>query len=168
MNESLIEEYKRQMLEMYGKRGKAVPTVADLADNTENGQLDNSSGGLVGIVTAVRGIYFVPRARVTVFTGDPQNMDIIDFDFTDENGRTKVFTLPTPSKALSIDSENTEIPYALYNMMVEADGYMTNIHLNIPVFPTVTSRQSSNLLLLETAGVDKGPRIFDEKQNYNL
>ena len=47
-------------------------------------------------------------------------------------------------------------------------GRFTNIHLNIPVFPTVTSRQTSNLLLLETAGVDKGPRIFDESQKYDL
>ena len=76
--------------------------------------------------------------------------------------------METPLKSESLDSANTEIPYSLYNMMFEADGYLTNIHLNIPVFPTVTSRQTSNMLLLETAGVDKGPRMFDELQKYDL
>ena len=76
--------------------------------------------------------------------------------------------METPLKSESLDSANTEIPYSLYNMMFEADGYLTNIHLNIPVFPDTVSRQTSNLLLLETAGADKGPQIFDEAQSYNL
>ncbi|MBQ6847336.1 MAG: hypothetical protein IJO62_00260, partial [Clostridia bacterium] len=103
----------------------------------------------------------------TVFTGDPDNMQVIDTDYTDENGKTKAFLLTTPQKAES-QEPNNEIPYSLYNMMFEAEGYLTNIHLNIPVFPDVVSRQTSNLLLLETAGADKNPRIFDELQKYNL
>ncbi len=178
MEKSLIERYKAQMLEMYGKKPRTVnvQNTANMPDTHIERQEsslttvdDNTAtGNLLGVVTSVRSLYFVPGARVTVFTGTPQNMQIIDTDTTNENGRTKAFALPTPKRGLSMDSANTETPYALYNMMVEADGYITNIHLNIPVFPSITSIQPSNLLLLETAGVDKGPRIFDEKQNYNL
>ena len=175
MDKAEIERYKEEMIRMYSNRIRSVNVQAP-ADNVSalaapvTRQNDNSSstGGLIGVATAVRGLYFVPNTRVTVFKGTVDNMDIIDSDITDQNGRTKEFLLDTPVKSESLDENNTEIPYALYNMMFESDGYMTNIHLNIPVFPSVTSRQTSNLLLLETAGVNKGPRIFDESQNYNL
>lgn len=176
MDKSLIESYKQEMLKMYANRIKTTPSITNVTDipktndvpETAPDDFQTGTGRLQGIATSVRGLYFVPNTKVTVFTGTPENMQVIDTSFTDENGKTKVFTLPTPAKAESLSPQNQEIPYALYNMMFEADGYLTNIHLNVPVFPTVTSRQTSNLLLLETAGVNKGPRIFDELQNYNL
>ncbi len=172
MEKTEIQRYKEEMMRMYGNRVRsvniAVPTPAPVRPTPDTQDVNSVTGELIGVATAVRGLYFVPNTRVTVFKGTPENMEVIDTDITNQNGKTKVFILDTPVKSESLDSANTEIPYALYNMMFEADGYMTNIHLNIPVFPTVTSRQTSNLLLLETAGVDKGPRIFDESQNYNL
>ena len=162
MDKSLIDRYKAEMMSLY--KGRSKPVMAQTVPVPQQGD----TGKLIGVATQIRGLYFVPNTKVTVFTGSPDNMQIIDTDFTNENGRTKEFILPTPAKALSEDQNNTIQPYSLYNMMFEADGYLTNIHLNIPVFEGVTSRQTSNLLLLETAGVDKGPRIFDEMPNYNL
>ena len=171
MDNSEIKRYKDEMIKMYARvrpiNMNVTPVVApDPILPKQN--MNSTTGGLIGVATAVKGLYFVPNAKVTVFKGDIDNMEIIDTDTTDQNGRTKEFILETPLKSESLDSANTEIPYSLYNMMFEADGYLTNIHLNIPVFPTVTSRQTSNMLLLETAGVDKGPRIFDELQKYDL
>ena len=57
---------------------------------------------------------------------------------------------------------------SLYGMMVQADGYIDNVHLNIPVFSGVTSIQGSDMMLVETAGIDKGPQIFDELQQFTL
>ena len=150
------------MMQMY--KTKFKPTMAETNSqvNTQN------TGKLLGVATQIRGLYFLPNAKVTVFKGDPQNMQIIATDFTDQNGNTKEFVLPTPPVSLSEDKDNKVQPYSLYNMMFEADGYLTNIHLNIPVFEGITSRQNSNLLLLETAGIDKGPQVFDEMPNYNL
>lgn len=172
MDKSLIESYKQEMLKMYTNRTNTAIPVINNAPNVEQKQekqnTQTATGRLEGIATSVRGLYFVPNAKVTVFTGTPENMQVIDTAFTNQNGRTKAFILPAPSKSESLEPDTTKKPYALYNIMFEADGYIPNIHLNVPVFPTVTSRQTSNLLLLETAGVDKGPRIFDELQNYNL
>ncbi len=179
MDKSLIESYKQEMLRMYTNRtNTAIPVIENMQEvpapqeNNSNTQtaVDNetATGKLQGIATSIRGLYFVPNTKVTVFTGTPQNMQVIDTSVTDQNGKTKEFILPTPAKAESLAPQNQVIPYGLYNMMFEADGYITNIHLNVPVFPSVTSRQTSNLLLLETAGVNKGPRIFDELQSYNL
>ena len=127
-----------------------------------------TTGSLLGIVTAVRSLYPVNNAKVTVFKGDYPQMDIIDTDLTNESGRTKIFNFKTPEKALSLEEANTKIPYSTYNMLIEADGYIKNIHLNIPVFSGVTSLQQSNLILEETAGEDKSPQIFDESQKYDL
>ncbi len=170
MDEQILEKYKAQMLEMYRKANRAVPTVTEPVTESEpeNVTEDTASGKLVGLVTTIRSLYPVPNAKITVFEGSPQDMTIIDTDFTDQSGKTKEFILPTPEKALSLDEQNTIIPYALYNMMIEADGYISNIHLNIPVFSGVTSLQRSNLILSETAGVNKGPQIFDESQKYDL
>ncbi len=170
MDKSLIDSYKQEMLKMYKSRIQAVstPNTDVVSEAAPPKNSDTDTGILQGVATQIRGLYFVPNAKVTVFTGTPEKMQIINTSLTDQNGKTKEFILPTPSIALSNNPENTQIPYSLYNMMFEADGFMTNIHLNIPVFPSVTSRQTSNLLLLETAGVDKGPRIFDELQSYNL
>lgn len=176
MDKNLIESYKNEMLQMYrSKYGRvnAVPASTEpevnvTPDSGGSTATDSSSGRLIGVVTTLRTIYPVKNAKVTVFSGEIDNMQVIDTDFTDESGRTKVFTLQTPSRELSLDSANQIRPYALYNMMVEADGYLTNIHLNIPVFSGVTSLQSANMMLIETAGTQKGPQIFDELQNYNL
>ena len=97
-----------------------------------------------------------------------QNMNIIDQKITDQSGKTETFFLETPARALSLSAGAESEPFARYNMMVEAEGYVSNIHLNIPVFSGVTSLQRSDMMLLETAGENKGPKIFDEAQRYGL
>jgi hypothetical protein len=53
-------------------------------------------------------------------------------------------------------------------MEVKAEGYVDNVHINIPVFSGVTSLQRSNMMLLETAGADKSPQVFDESERFDL
>ena len=182
MDKNMIERYRREMLDTYRTRpvSTAVPTVNTQPmpppDNpqvqtepikTEN-NTNPSLGSLIAIVTSIRSLYPVKGAKVTVFTGTPDNKTVIATDTTDESGRTGVFLLPTPAKQLSLQSGSTILPYAEYNMLVEAEGYLDTIHLNIPVFSGVTSLQQSNLLLLETSGTDKSPQIFNEEQQFGL
>lgn len=166
MDKELIEKYKREMLDMY-RTARAIPTVTKI-DNTPPPATPESYGQLIGIVTALRGIYPVPNAKVTVFTGNYNDMQIIDTAYTDQSGRTKPFILETPDKQLSLDQNNQTTPYSSYNLEVKAEGYIDNIHMNIPVFSGVTSIQRSQMILLETAGEDKSPRIYDESQRFNL
>lgn len=191
MDQSLIEKYKSEMLNMYRSvRANTVPQDEEMhqaVQNEETNQApqdeetnqapqnptpvplaDDSTGRLIAIVTAFREIYPVANAKVTVFTGNLEDMQVVDTAYTDRSGRTPPFILNTPPKSLSLDSENKQTPYATYNMMVSAEGYLDNIHINIPLFSGVTSLQSSNMMLLETAGEDKGPQIFDESQRFDL
>ena len=128
----------------------------------------NGKGQLIGIVTSLKGIYPVKGAKVTVFTGNYEDMTVLDSSVTDSSGRTKAFLLSAPAKALSEEAGASQKPYASYNMLVDADGYVDNIHLNIPVFSGVVSLQSSDLMLTETAGENTEPRIFDEAQEFTL
>lgn len=126
------------------------------------------NGKLIAIVTAVSGIYPIPEATVTVFTGPYENMNRINSSVTDESGRIQAFELPAPPRNLSMQSETTERPYTLYNLLVEAKDYVPNIHMNIPVFRGVTSLQKSNLLPLSAIGEAKGPIIYDESAGFEL
>lgn len=169
MEREIIERYKNEMLKMYSSVNNQKTTVVNSVElQTPPIKTEESSGNLLATVTTVRTLYPVANAKVTIFSGDYTNMNIIDTAFTDQSGRTKVFTLPTPEKQLSLESENTVIPYAVYNMMVEADGYIDNVHLNIPVFSGVTSIQNSNLMLKETASPNMDVQIFDEAEKYDL
>lgn len=185
MNNEIFEKYKKEMLEMYEKakknngyipvqvtpepNTKAPPpnTAATPVPSPASPSQSTQTGGLLGIVTSFRGLYPAENARVTIFTGDIDNMQVIDSDFTDRSGRTKVFSLSAPDKNLSMSPDLAETPYSLYNMMVEADGFLKNIHLNIPVFSGITSIQRSDMILAEER-IDKTPQIFDESQKYNL
>lgn len=169
VDNDLIKKYKDEMIKMYGGKIKMTEVKAEIPKNEQNMDRNlDGMGELIGIVTTVRSLYPVVNAKVTVFKGDAENPEIISVDYTDQSGKTESFKLATPAKSLSQSAENKELPYALYNLKVEADGYITNIHLNIPVFSDTVSLQRSDMLLLETAGVNKGPRIFDEGQNYGL
>lgn len=130
--------------------------------------LPDSKGGLIVVVTTIRELYPVENARVTIFTGNAQNMQTVDFDSTDQSGRTKRFILDTPPKSLSLNSGNTQLPYSRYNILIEADGYISNLYYDVPVFSGITSIQSTNVMLSETAGVNKSPIIFNESQQFNL
>lgn len=194
MDRDLIEKYKNELMKMYRThadtraRYTAAPAVPDSenpkvqtppTDSTQPGfyvpgepsmgnDASDTNGRLVAIVTALSYLYPVPNARVTIFTGPYENMQIVATDTTNESGRTKIFELPAPSRELSMQSGSTEQPYSLYNMLIEADGFVSNLHLNIPVFRGVTSLQRSNLLPVSAAGNIDGPIIYNEYSSFNL
>ena len=169
MERDLIDKYKNEMLEMYKSVKRKTPLKEKvLPAASQETVMPDGSGGLLAVVTTVDRLYPVNNAKVTVFSGSLDNMQIIDTDFTDNSGKSKVFSLPTPQKQLSLESENTQLPYSTYNMMVTSEGYLDNVHLNIPVFSGVTSVQGSNLMLKETAGINMENNIYDESQKYNL
>ena len=115
MDNSEIKRYKDEMMKMYSRvhsvnTATVKPTVnaapMPAVPKAPATDINSTTGGLIGVATAVRGLYFVPNAKVTVFKGDIDNMEIIDTDITNQNGRTKEFILETPLKSESFDSAN--------------------------------------------------------------
>ena len=171
MNEELIKKYKNEMMRMYINSQNF--TTADLKTPeisptpTNDLPLHTQNGKLLGVVTSFNSLYPVENAKVTVFLGEYEDMQIIDTDKTDQNGKTKLFILPTENKNLSLAPDLSQKPYSVYNMAVEADGFLTNIHINIPIFSGITSIQKSDLIL-DSDQTGNEPQIFDEGQKYNL
>jgi len=175
MDKSLIEKYKEEMRNMY-LSSRNTPRVSNITppDNADEANMDSppdeseNTGRLIVTVTTVRSLYPVENARVTVFSGEIDNRRPIDSDLTDQSGRTKAFALETPSKNISLNSSSVELPYELYGIEIKAEGYVDTIYLNVPVFSDTTSLQQANMMLLETAGKEKGPIIYDTAQQYTL
>ena len=157
MDRSLIEKYKNDMLKKYGSSAAEETTAAA----PEKGRLSAN-------VTSVANIYPVRGARVTVFTGSPDSMTGLDSAVTDESGKTRVFLLDAPPKSLSMTSGAPALPYTLYNLLISADGFLDNIHLNIPVFSGIASVQRSDMLPKAVAGGRTDPIIFNEFSSFEL
>ena len=156
MDNSLIEKYKKELLDMHNKKIENPP-VDQYGDN----------GKLIVNVTTLRQLYPVVGAKVTIFTDDLENMNIIDTSTTDQSGRSKVFMLPAPNRNLSLEVGADEPVYSSYGVLVEADGYANEVNLNLPIFRGVTSLQNVDLTLL-SAQNGKTININDQAENYNL
>lgn len=175
MDNSIIEKYKQEMLRMaqfagQSTAGISVPAAAPPASNqtvqvrpsgqTPRRSPDGETGELIAVTTTARELYPVPYADITVFTGPYDQMDVIAVGKTDESGRSKPFELPAPPKELSQSPGANQKPYAEYNMLVQADGYADNVHMNIPVFRGVTTRQRSPMMIQTPSSPQKGPFVF--------
>ena len=189
MDNELIEKYKKEFLRMYGSSSplRVKPVAAEPEEPKpeeqtplyqqgayeegtpyDNEDSTDPNGRLTVMVTAVSSLYPVENAKVTVFTGDYNTPNVIDTALTDQSGKTKAFSLPAPSRGLSMEPDAGAQPYTLYNVLIEADGYADNLHINLPIFRGVTSLQRSNLTPLAAFGGNKGPIVFNELSSFNL
>ena len=85
MDKSLVEKYRKEMLEKYVgiSSAEAAPAAAMNVKPTETDEktAPSEKGRLSAWVTSVANIYPVKNARVTVFTGSPDNMTVVDSFF---------------------------------------------------------------------------------------
>ena len=172
------EDYARELLEMYRTNApqntSAVPAAAPATPvlpivPIPAESLEDGTGGLSVNVTTLRRLYPVKGALVTVFTGAPDNMTVLETDVTDESGKSGVFKLKTPARSESQQPENDGIlPYASYNVSVKSDGYVEQIAMNVPVFSGVVSVQGVDLTPMSAAGGHTSPQIIEGGNSYNL
>ncbi len=167
MDKSLFDKYIEEMKRMSQKATphkeelRTVPAVAEPAQNM------SGEGYLLVNVTSVRGLYPVARALVTVFRGNIDDMEKITEGYTDESGKTGLFVLPAPPASLAQDSDSQIPPYATYNIVTRADGFIDTINYNAPVFDKVTSIQNVNLIP-RTSMDGNGTVVIDEYDSYTL
>lgn len=103
--------------------------------------------------------------------GLPHEGRLIAGFLTDRDGLTPRLALPAPPRTAS-ESPGNGIPYALYDIDVLADGYMSNYYQNVPIFDTVTSLQTVELIpLSEGMRPELGPppaNVFRSSENEML
>ena len=162
INPEIIKKYSDEMLEM--RKRAAIPTAAQPMSQSEMA----GEGGLLVRVTTLGELYPVGGASVTVYTGESPDRVELFSGRTDESGKTEVIRLKTPNRDLSESAGAQTLPYSSYNVLVRADGYVDNIHKNVPVFPDTVSVQTADMLSLAAAGGNLAPRVFDESRRYEL
>ena len=170
MDNSIFDKYIKELKEM---QKMAMPVVAQPIQTVQPSSQQNSEtmdggGGLIVITTAGRGLYPIANAKVTVFSGNADNMTVVAESLTDESGRTPIMKLSAPSSEFTEAPSPSERPYAYYNIRTVADGYTETFNYNVAVFDKVTSIQNVSLYPVASRPDGNKPIIIDEFDNYEL
>lgn len=111
----------------------AEQTVAEIIGETETGLMQVR-------VTALNQAVPIVGAKIVITRPLGESSSVMWSDTTDESGKSGVVELPTPKTSLSLSPQgNNELPYAVYNVRVEAPGFYTVYSVNTQVFPNQLS-----------------------------
>lgn len=111
-------------------------------------QNDQNYGKLVVRVSAASGA--VPVAGATVIVRSAENgspVQVIGTLKTDESGLTEPLSVATPPLSESL-SPGGKQPFSEISAEISADGYLTSVNINIPIYPGITSIQPVSLIPL--------------------
>ncbi len=119
----------------------------------ENPTMDEKNGmtdiGWIQVITRSAGNALpLEGVSVLITNGSGKSMKLEQVAVTDESGETKKIPLPAPPPALSLNSNETAIPYSTYDVSVYAAGYYRQISEKVPVFAGTTSRQVFSMIPL--------------------
>ena len=137
----------------------------------------SGTGYLIVRVSTALGAIPVEGATVTVrshlasaFPGTERG-SIIQVLISNRDGNTPRIALMAPARSNSTSPGNG-IPYATYNIDVEADGFYSQYFSNVPVYDGITSIQPATLApISQNPNLDRitdGDRYFDENVNPEL
>lgn len=167
MDKSVFDKYIEEMKKMSAKAKPLQEKPAREAVASPAEEL-SGEGFLLINVTSVRALYPVKGAKVTVFRGNINDMEKLAEAYTDESGKTEPFPLPAPPIALAQQSESQIPPFATYNILTEADGFIPTVNYSAPVFDKVTSIQNVNLIPRTAMNAPDDMIEIDEYDSYNL
>lgn len=86
--------------------------------------------------------------RVTVTQNTDNGEKILAFRLTDENGKTEIIEIDTPDMELSLDQNNTVIPFASVNIKVEKEGFVIFVIKDVQIFANRLSEQNIEMIPL--------------------
>ncbi len=110
-----------------------------------------SEGQLLVRVFTARGGIPVKDALVTVLPHDKSLPSPQAVLLTDESGKTRTVSLPAPPRSLSLSPADTsvfpaELPYSLYTVKIEREGFYTLTNINVRIFSGITAIQDADLV----------------------
>ena len=128
--------------------------------NPNDKNMLGGTGYLLVRVSTAQGAIPVPGARVTVRDNlgievSGSRGSVITVMTTDRDGRTERIPLAAPPKGDAL-SPNGAVPYATYNIDVEAQGYYNQFFHAVPVYDTITSIQPALLVPIAQSGSRDG------------
>lgn len=118
------------------------------------------TGLLKVVVQTAGGALPVPNASVTVTARTPEGEQLAAHRITDVSGRIEPVSLAAPAG----DPYGKQVPYALYDVTVEAEGFRTEFSRDLPIFGGITSVLS---FLLVPKSPGEAPEDSEEYTYYN-
>jgi hypothetical protein len=111
-------------------------------------QNDQNYGKLVVRVSAASGAVPVAGAKVIVRSAENGSpVQVIGILTTDESGLTGPLSIATPPLSESLAPGGKQ-PFSEISAEISADGYLTSVNINIPIYPGITSIQPVSLIPL--------------------
>lgn len=157
-----IEDYKREMMNMYNTAPKEEANTKSGVINNENAL--SAKGYLTVAVTTQKGTFPLKGARVTV---KDTNGNRLYEEYTDESGRTEKMTLKTTSKE---NSESPDMPGNVaeyYNINIDAKDFIPIVIEGIPIFDGISTTQSFDMIFT-SAAESSAPQIIKFNNEYTL
>lgn len=96
----------------------------------------------------------IPGAVVRITGAEEANRLVSYSLLTDRNGSTNIVSLPAPSLSYSLSPSPAEVPFALYNVEISADGYYSKRINGISVFSGINSVQLVNMIPVSSDSQD--------------
>ncbi len=96
--------------------------------------------------TSASGAVPIMGAIVRITGGDEGDRMIAKSLITDSDGITVSVKLPTPNRSYSLDPNGADTPYALYDVVVTADGYYTKRISGVAVFSGIDAILPVNMI----------------------
>ncbi len=101
----------------------------------------NKNGTLAIRAYTAGGALPISFAVVRIFGAEDGNKGVVYSLLTDEDGITERINLPAPPRELSETPETAQLPYSVYNIEIEKQGYYPKKLFNVPVFEGINSEQ---------------------------
>lgn len=149
--QSMVDSYKQQMMEMAqkGVSKDLIPPEIEAAEEAEVSEgtyaeflKKNPKSGSLKIQTfAAQQALPVEGAKVIVSKTFADGQKIFYSLTTDRNGIADDILLSAPDKALSLDTSETPLPYAEYDVTVEHPNYRNITLHQVQIFDGIKSIQ---------------------------
>ena len=105
-----------------------------------------TSHGTLAVRTLTAGAVALENVSVRITGAEEGNRFISYSLLTDVDGVTPEVELPAPLAELSLSPAPTEAPYAIYDIVLERDGYYTRRIFGVSVFSGIKSLQIVNMI----------------------
>ena len=107
----------------------------------------------------------VSGALIRVYGVDELNREVEYSRITDEDGITGRITLPAPDSSFSLEPGAPERPYALYDVMIMADGFYDKSVSSVAVFAGVTTLLPVNMIPITGGAIPRDTLDTTSKEN---
>lgn len=134
----------------------------EMYDSYEDFISKNGARGTLKVQVTAGQTIPVSNAKVDVSVALKNSERNLVTEYTDIDGIVDNISLPAPPVALSLNEENTAVPFSVYTIKISHPDYAPAEYQNAPIFESVKSIQPVTLVPLTENGDEPGRAVYDE------